>query len=392
MRGVIAVGDVLAKGIKILKRLRFLARVTPALGVAFFTGCAGTGSQTPIALNPGAMPQIPAQGPSLLYAVDCCGVFNNGDVNVYTSTLGKVRRIVRGAGDAVTIKLDRTGTLYLLTSGQGFYSGVEVNEWDWGARSPSRKVTGFVWADAIAVDAASKLYVSDCNTCPEGDLLRTQVRDAIYIYRARQTKPWRTITQGLHSPRSIAVDGEGYLYVANVPNDSRKQRPSIAVYAPDSSTPLKVITQEIGGQGLLTADSQNDLFLAVGCCKILEYSQGLGKLLRTITDQVSGPAGLAVDASGTLYVANTSQFPAKGSISVYTPGSVKAAYVVVNGINDPVAVTVSPSGQMYVANDDWGLPGKKGRLTVYPPNAREPLRSIQGGRFGLPTELALDPG
>lgn len=364
---------------------------------AVLAACAGSGLQAPF-----RAPDVAAQsreavsrtassgGQQFLYAVECCGLFNNGDVNVYANALDKfIRRMVRGAGDAAAIAVDRSDTFYLLSSGQGFYTGIEVNEWDQGAKTPSRTVKGFLWADAIAVDGSGDLYVADCNTCPDGDLRRTTVHDSIFIYRPRQTKIWRTITQGLRSPRSMAVDAKGYLYVANVPNASEKAPPSIAVYAPGANVPLKVVTQGLTQPALLTTDNSGNLFVANGGLAILEYSPQLGTRMRTIVEQVDNPTGMALDASGTLYVANSYRFPENGWISVYASGTSRLSYVVADGIDNPVAVAVSGAGELFVANDHWGLPQSKGNITVYAPSARAPLRLVQGGRFGLPTELAL---
>ncbi|HEY2475816.1 MAG TPA: hypothetical protein VGI19_13585 [Candidatus Cybelea sp.] len=357
-----------------MKRSIFVTRLQICATLALLAGCRG--SQPPIGA-PGATPQTSAAaahadrgtswmlpeagrrgafagGRSFLYATDCCGLFNNGDVNVYPPTLERLdRRIVRGAGNAAAIAVSHTDTLYVLNSGSGYYTGIAVTEWDKSAKRPSRRVKGFVWAIAIAVDQSDNLYVADCNTCPDGDLAQKKVRDSVFVYQTRQTKLWRTITQGVHSPRSITVDADGYLYVANVPNSSTKRRPSIAVYAPGATTPLRVIARGITRPGLLTTDNQEDLFVANGGGEILEYSPR-GMLLRKMTHQVNNPTGLALDASGTLYVANTYQYPAKGSISVYTAGSSKSSYVVVDGMNHPVALAVSGAGELYVANDDWG--------------------------------------
>lgn len=375
------------------------------VATAILTACAGSwmvqegsgvGAQMQRVQPEAVRPLTFAPRASLLYAADCCGLFNNGDVNVYPTTLKRVdRRLIRGGGNSVAIAVDHAGTLYSLDSGSGFFTGIAVIEWDLGAKEPSRKVKGFVWADAIAVDNSSNLYVADCNTCPDGDLPLTKVHDEIFIYEARQTKVRLTITKGLHSPRSIAVDADGYLYVANVPNSSSspKRRPSIAVYAPGSTTPLSVVSPPHGNTNnlaLLTINNKGDLFLEDGGGEVLEYSPRLGKLLRTITDQVYNPTGLAFDASDRLYIANTYQYPAKGTISVYASGSSKSSYVIRDEINDPVALAVSSAGELYVANDEWGTNHNNGYITLYRPGARKPLRSINGGRFGWPTALALD--
>ena len=329
---------------------------------------------------------------SHVYSIDCCGVLNNGDINVYDASLKTLeRRIVGGAGDAYTITVDRTGTLYALNFSQGFYYGVAVTEWDRGAKKWTRRVKGFLWALSMTLDTSNNLYVADCNTCPNGDARVSKARDAIYIYRAHETKLWRTIISGLHSPRSIAVGPEGYLYVANVPNSSSRRRPSLAVYAAGASAPLRVLRRGIKSPALLTIDPHGNLFLINDSLHVLEYAPGLTKLVRTIKTQIASPTALAFDAAGNLYVANTYQFPAKGTVSVYAAESSQPRYVITEGISDPVALAVDGSGELYVANDNWGLPHSKGRITLYAPLAQRPTRSVRGGVYGLPTALTLSP-
>jgi sugar lactone lactonase YvrE len=377
------------------------SRPLTAICLCLSVSACGSGFQTtfaqPRALAPTRSLAKSERAPSgigrRLYAAECCGLLNNGDVSVYPANLERLaNRMVQGTGDARAIVMSDTGIFYLLTSGPGFYTGIAVNEFDPGAKSPSRQVNGFLWADAIAVDRENDLYVADCNTCPDGDLPQTQTNDDIFIYRPKQTKVWRTITKGLASPRSIAVDGDGYLYVANAPNPSYNEQPSIAVYAPKADAPLKIITQGISNPSILTTDEQNDIYVSDGGAKVLEYSQHLARLLRTITDQVASPTGFALDGMGTLYVSNSYSYPAKGSVSVYEPGSSKARYVIVDEINNPVALAVSRSGDLYVADGYWGLPGKKGRTLLFAPSAKKALRSIQaGGRYGSPFALVLSP-
>ncbi|MBV9700863.1 MAG: hypothetical protein JO078_12200 [Candidatus Eremiobacteraeota bacterium] len=358
-------------------------------GALILAGCGS--AQLPHAA-PDSVALMTAAATSRVYSIDCCGVLNNGDINVYNANLKRLeRRIVGGAGDAYTIAFDRSGTLYALNFSQGFYYGVAVTEWDRGAKKWTRRVKGFLWALSMALDTSNNLYVADCNTCPDGDAEASKAHDAIYVYRAHQTKLWRTITAGLHSPRSIAVGPDGYLYVANLPNSSSRRRPSLAVYAPGASTPLRVLRRGIEQPALLTTDAQGNVVLVNDSGHILEYAPALTKVLRTITAQVASPTALAFDASGNLYVANSYQFPAKGTVSVYAAGSSRPRYVITDGISDPVALAVGGSGELYVANDDWGLPRSKGRITLYPPLSQTPTRSVRGGVYGLPTALTLSP-
>jgi DNA-binding beta-propeller fold protein YncE len=371
---------------------------------ALLAGCGG--SQPPIGA-PGAMPQslaittqrtFPEALPPLfvktgsyLYAADCCGVLNHGDVTVYYPGQTKIERhFVKGAFNPTDTALDRTGTLYVLDQSYAGPEGIAVTEFDRGSATPSRRIKGFYWATTVALDRSNNLYVANCNTCVDsGDGAPAAARDSITVYRPKQTKVLRTITQGIHKPYSIAFDHAGNLYVAN--GKSKHVHPSITVYGPGSNSILREITQKITIPISMALDESGDVFLINGDifkAEVIEYAPDSSKVLRTITDGISGPRALALDASGALYVANWPSAPSgPGWVSVYAPDSSSPEYKIVRAINGPLALALDGGGNLYVAN----IRGRRGRVSVYAANARKPLRSMISGRFGEPRALAFGP-
>ncbi|MGA8535112.1 MAG: hypothetical protein WB615_13470 [Candidatus Tumulicola sp.] len=292
----------------------------------------------------------------------------------------------------MAITVDRTGTLYVLNQSYGYGGGISVTEFDRGSIKPSRTINGLYWGVTLALDQSNNLYVANCNTCVDDSRFDGQSRaqDSVTVYRANQTQLLGTITQGIHKPQSLAFDPAGNLYVGNL--GTSRNHPSVAVYAPGSTSLAQNITQGITRPELLATDAAGDLFVANGFSEVLEYAPGSSKRLRRITDEIASPQALVVDASGMLYVDNTDQYPAKGWVSVYAPGSSTSKYRIVSGINNPVALALDGNDDLYVANDEWGEPGRPGRIDLYAAHARKPLQSIRGGHYGLPFALALGPG
>jgi sugar lactone lactonase YvrE len=362
------------------------------------TGCAGTPASIGGPAPPGnaaigvhgplsAARRLPASADSYLYSMDCCGVLNSGDVNAYDSGLTKVvRRIVVGAGNGSAIALDRSGTLYVLNP---FYS---IDEFDRGAERPSRHIRGLHWGAAIALDSSNNLYLANCNTCQISSKARRQTNgsDSVTIYAPKHTKALRTIAQGVNVPQSLALDSAGNLYVANA--GVNPNRPSVTVYAPNSTKLLRKITQGLTAPARMAIDATGDLFVENGYSQILEYAPGSTKLLRTITDAIASPQGIVVDPSGTLYVANDEQFQSRGWVSVYLSGSSTPEYRIVDGVDNPTSLAIDGDDDLYVANSNWNLPPHiNGHISLYSPNSRTPLRTIFGGRYGYPADLALPP-
>jgi len=107
-----------------------------------------------------------------------------------------------------------------------------------------------------------------------------------------------------------------------------------------------------------------------------------------ITQSINGVEGVAVDAAGTLYVANyfgnnVTEYPA-GSTSASLP-----SVTISNGIFQPHGVAVDAAGTLYVANDP---PGSFGTVTEYLAGSTSPSVTL-GNSSGIidgPYGVAVD--
>jgi streptogramin lyase len=105
----------------------------------------------------------------------------------------------------------------------------------------------------------------------------------------------------------------------------------------------------------LAVDAKGNLWVAnSGDNNILEFSPGYAQQkAATITQGISNPTGVAFDAQGNLWVANygTSNGGANGSVSEYTAGKQNTAASIANGILGPEAIAVDGLGNVWVEND-----------------------------------------
>ncbi|MFZ1016859.1 MAG: hypothetical protein WAN39_03210 [Candidatus Cybelea sp.] len=361
--------------------------LTIVLAVAFLAGCSFpqvSGPAVPAAaparnLGPANGARTGSSGQHV-YSGACCQLLKEGGVVVYQPGLaGVARRFTRGAHYPFFLTFDRSGRLYVVS----LYG--RVSEFDAGQKLPSRIITG-VTAVGVATDASNNAYVDSCLSCvPTRNRPRRKKYDWIELYKAGTTKPLMHITQGVSTPRAIALDSKGNLYVAN-----QTEHASVTIYAPGSNKVMRTITRGVHYPIALAFDAADDLYvvnLAGG--DVVEYAPGSGQPMRVLNRGVVSPEAIAVDSSGTLYVANAGPASSRGWISVIPPGATKPAYKITDGLSDPVAVAVDSGGNLYVASNDYGRSG--GEISEYAPNSKHPLQTVARGGYGDPVSLALGP-
>ncbi|HEX3672077.1 MAG TPA: hypothetical protein VHT92_10295 [Candidatus Cybelea sp.] len=99
---------------------------------------------------------------------------------------------------------------------------------------------------------------------------------------------------------------------------------------------------------------------------------------------VSDPAQMAVDAQGTLYVANAqTDASGAGEIAEYPRGSTSPAHTLTTGLNTTTGVAVDSNGTVYASNKFLGS------IVVFPKGKSAPSKTIKKNLNG-PDGLAVD--
>jgi outer membrane protein assembly factor BamB len=107
-----------------------------------------------------------------------------------------------------------------------------------------------------------------------------------------------------------------------------------------------------------------------------------------ITTGLSSPAGMTIDAKGTLYVSNSDG----ANVAVYPAGATKPRSTLSQGIVIPNGLAVDTNGDLYVANKSSYQGGAASNILVYHAGQTSPFRTIASSLIQNPGELFFDWG
>jgi tripartite motif-containing protein 71 len=345
------------------------------------------------------------------------------------------------------IAVDASKNVYITNSGQteGFSSITEYAAGSNGDTPPINTImgphTGLDLPTGLAVSGGN-IYVTN-NGSDHGD------PDSITIYTAGgngDVAPIATISGSntqLNSPKGVAVDGNGNIYVVNQASNT------VTIYAAGSngnvapSSAISGFDTGLGSPISIALDNNANIYVGnsgiFSGSEVTEYATGssgdTAPLGFAFTD-LNTPSGLAVDGAGHLYVSDQinsqvetyvpvegSNFAFAGSIPAFNPiaialdtnaniyvaesgddfgdvdtarvfkaGSIEEFSTIMGGLTflaEPLGVAVDANGNVYVAN------GESNTVTKYGSGLSgdvRPVSAISGPNTGLddPLAIALD--
>ena len=219
------------------------------------------------------------------------------------------------------------------------------------------------------------LYVADIDGQPGvGQIL-------VYTASMKNPQLLRTITNGTGRPFGLWVDSKNDLWAAN---ESNKYRASVTAFKPGASSPFFQITDFKGEPQSVAVDGQGNVYVNEsyedeGFVQV--YAPGKNIAERTIDTGVGGyafnPGSMAFDPQGDLIVAEQAKL--KLQIVKIAPGSSVATPLGLdlNGITGP-GLGIDKAGNIYVASSGAAT------VSVFASGQTEPSRTIaQVGAYGL---------
>lgn len=304
-----------------------IRRVSPDGIISTF---AGGGSTGPVQANGGAATAIALNSPRNI-AVDFYGT-------VYFSDFGGNR----------VYQVSSTGTLTILAgSGQAGFSGDGSIAWNAQLSAPA----------GVAVDPAGAVYIAD-----SGNARVRKVYRGVISTLGDSGIPGATLAFTVVTPVGLAVDPDGSLFIADAGgNQILRVTPALAV------TPMAQPARDIAidTQGNLYACSGAVLYRRPrlgGVTVVAGQTSGtyLGDNGPLLNARLVQPGAIAHDRSGNLYVADTGHHRIRKITpdgNIYTiAGNGQAAFGGDGGpavgaqLNGPVGVAVDAAGTLYIAD------------------------------------------
>lgn len=270
----------------------------------------------------------------------------------------------------------------------------------------------------------ARLYIANVRDCnPSGR--RCSGADRITIYDAGANGNVSPIARiegsntALNGSGAVGVDAGRNIYVANSSGGGSKGV-SITVYAAGANgnvAPIRTIAgsnTELDGPWGIALDTSGKLYVTnlatfpIKHDSVTVYAaaaNGNVAPIQTIAGSNTGlktPFGIALDASGNIYVTNSlSAIRKYDSVTVYAAGAngnvepIRAIGGAHTGIDGPAGITVGASGKVYVANEGVGFGCAHKSVTVYAAGAHgdvPPVQKICGKLTGIgePAGVALD--
>ncbi|MFI5351554.1 MAG: choice-of-anchor D domain-containing protein [Candidatus Binatales bacterium] len=322
------------------------------------------------------------------------------------------------------IAVDSSGNVYVANR-VGFYPGTESNgtltvypAGSSGNVAPSATIANLRAATDIALDRSGNIYVVS-------DGSESGAKDTVAVYSAGSNSnapPIATIAlpiatlegmnTGISVPGGVVVDGTGNLYVSNVGHecDDAVCDSSVIVYPAGStgnSAPSATISGPktqlefsrgiaLDGAGNIYVANVGSVVINGGLGTVTVYPAGSnGNVAPSATiggsfTGLNGAFGIAVDASGNIYVANAysntvTVYPAGSNGNVAPSATIGGSNT---GLSEPYGIAVDAKGNIYATN--YG----RGTVTVYPAGSNgnaTPSATISGSNTGLsPVAIALD--
>ena len=260
-----------------------------------------------------------------------------------TSDPGTTSFIGSGYSGPEGIAVDSTKDVFVANTGKN-----TVLEYAAGSSAPVTVGSGLSGPTSVAVDNAGNLYIADAGN---GRVVQVPV-----VSGALSTAAQAVVISGLGKSIGLATDPYGDLYVADAANNKLLQLAPINGFPSTSASVAVTLPSTSVAPFALATDNIGNLFVADTTANTVTEIAYYGKSTTAIGSGYSHPSGLAVDAAGSLYVADPGnirliKIPFESPIyNTNDEYSVGPPFTVPAGVTIPFAVAIDSSANLYVVD------------------------------------------
>ena len=259
-----------------------------------------------------------------------------------TAQFSFTQSTVTGDISAFGIAIDASGNLYIAAGTSVLKETLQTD----GSYVESTVTGGLTDAMSVAVDKHGNVFIADF----EGHkvLEETLQADGSYSQSTIATE----VGVGFDGPIGIAVDPYEQVYLV------QEGASSGIVYIPNSSGPGYSLCNCKIGSGFseptaIAVDSTGANVYIVDSASEEQKIHLIGDTQTTISDSLSQWQGIAVDASGNLYVVGLyNSIPELDVQTLQTNGSYTHTLLELSGVTNPYGVAVDTSGNIFVSNQN----------------------------------------
>ncbi|MGD1083627.1 MAG: BACON domain-containing carbohydrate-binding protein [Verrucomicrobiota bacterium] len=183
----------------------------------------------------------------------------------------------------------------------------------------------------VAVDGAGNVYIADTS------------HSALKEWTASNNTVTTLVSSGLISPYGVAVDGAGNVYIAGAAQNA------IEKWTAANSNVTTLVSSGLASPYGVAVDGAGNVYIAdTGHNAIKEWTAANSNVTTLVSSGLSYPYGVAVDGAGNVYIADANH----NAIKEWTAASSNVTTLVSAGLSAPYGVAVDGGGNVYIA--DYG--------------------------------------
>lgn len=285
-----------------------------------------------------------------------------------------VAKELHGLSTPTGVAVAPNGDVYVTNLDLGTVSVFEPGSTTPNAAKEVGSPASLSYPEGLAFDSAGDLFVANLDPNPGGGFIQ------VFDLSVDRVNPARTIT-GVDHVAGIAFGSTDHLYAAQLIDSSFSPGTNVWVIDPGASAPnlSKTLTVTLGEPGVagVAIDSTGHVFVGnLGnplspptdgtTVQVFDPGSTTPNPSKTLTG-LDGPAGIAFDAGGNVYVGNLGANQTGTTVSVFDRGSTTAnPSKTLTGLTTPALMAFNQvTGYLYVANNAsspgavsvFGIPG-----------------------------------